>query len=277
MLQQEGTGRARLVTQYHYTTWPDHGVPSHATVLWRLFTKLTQDADKSRPILIHCSAGVGRTGTLIAIDHLLEQANNENGIDVYACVTALRQSRMHMVQSFEQYKFIHLAVLEAHIVGSTSSSEAEFMSHNSLLNRQSSVSTKTLFSEQIEILSSIGQSLSEEETGIARLAENSMKNRTNILPANRHLLFMQVPFNERNEYINAVQVPGYKGTDTFVATQWPLEDTVVDFWRLVKDNGVQHIVLLEQLSPKVSQCELSVNDPTRNVRPSADHAGKWTN
>ncbi|ELU13927.1 hypothetical protein CAPTEDRAFT_198814, partial [Capitella teleta] len=60
-----------------------------------------------------------------------------------------------------------------------------------------------------------------------------------------------VPFNERNEYINAVQVPGYKGTDTFVATQWPLEDTVVDFWRLVKDNGVQHIVLLEQLSPKI--------------------------
>ncbi|ELU00067.1 hypothetical protein CAPTEDRAFT_147769 [Capitella teleta] len=142
---------ARPVTQYHYTTWPDHGVPSHATVLWRLFNKLTQDADRSRPILIHCSAGVGRTGTLIAMGHLLYQANRENGIDVYACVTALRQSRMHMVQSVEQYKFIHLAVLEAYTVGSTSSSAAEFMSHYSALNRQSSISTKTLFSEQTEV------------------------------------------------------------------------------------------------------------------------------
>jgi protein tyrosine phosphatase len=50
---------------------------------------------------------------------------------------------------------------------------------------------------------------------------------------------------------------GYKKTDNFVATQWPLEDTVVDFWRLVKDHDVQHIVLLEQLSLKVSQSELS--------------------
>jgi protein tyrosine phosphatase len=46
---------------------------------------------------------------------------------------------------------------------------------------------------------------------------------------------------------------GYKGKDNFVATQWPMEDTVVDFWRLVKDHGVQHIVLLEELSLQVSQ------------------------
>ncbi|ELU11150.1 hypothetical protein CAPTEDRAFT_192799 [Capitella teleta] len=182
------------------------------------------------------------------MDHMLDQASKENGIDVYACVTALRQSRMHMVQTVDQYKFIHLAVLEAHTVGSTCSSAAQFMSHYSALNRQSSVSTKTVFSEQTEILSSIGQSLSEEETGVARLAENSTKNRTGILPANRHLLFLQMPFNGRSDYINAVQVPGYKGTENFIATQWPLEDTVVDFWRLVKDHDIQHIVLLEQLS-----------------------------
>ncbi|ELT92035.1 hypothetical protein CAPTEDRAFT_124792, partial [Capitella teleta] len=96
---KKGSNGARHVTQYHYTTWPDHGVPSHATALWRLFRKLTNDADNTQPIIIHCSAGVGRTGTLIAMDHLLDQANRENGIDVYACVTALRQSRMHMVQS----------------------------------------------------------------------------------------------------------------------------------------------------------------------------------
>ncbi|ELU01446.1 hypothetical protein CAPTEDRAFT_218649, partial [Capitella teleta] len=68
---------------------------------------------------------------------------------------------------------------------------------------------------------------------------------------NRHLMFLQMPFNERNDYINAVQVPGYRGKDNFVATQWPLEDTVVDFWRLVNDHDVQHIVLLEELTLQI--------------------------
>ncbi|ELU15873.1 hypothetical protein CAPTEDRAFT_110582, partial [Capitella teleta] len=125
-VSKKGSNDARSVTQYHYTTWPDHGVPSHATALWRLFRMLTKDADNSQPIIIHCSAGVGRTGTLIAMDNLLEQASKENGIDVYTCVNALRQSRMCMVQSLEQYKFVHLAVLEAHTVGITTSSAAEF-------------------------------------------------------------------------------------------------------------------------------------------------------
>ncbi|ELT96666.1 hypothetical protein CAPTEDRAFT_210862 [Capitella teleta] len=167
-----------------------------------------------------------------------------------------------MASSQEQYKFIHLAVLEAHTVGSTNSSAAEFMSLYSALNRRSSVSPQTVFSEQTEILNSISQSPSEEKTGIARLAENSKKNRTEILPDNRHLMFLQMPFNERNDYINAVQVPGYRGKDNFVATQWPLEDTVVDFWRLVKDHDVQHIVLLEELSLKI----LPESGKTENFR-----------
>ncbi|ELT92742.1 hypothetical protein CAPTEDRAFT_110216 [Capitella teleta] len=151
LIEQKGSNGARHVTQYHYTTWPDHGVPSHATALWRLFRKLTHVANNTQPIIVHCSAGVGRTGTLIAMDHLLDQASKENGIDVYACVTALRQSRMNMVQSVEQYKFIHLAVLEAHTVGSTNSSAAEFMSLYSALNRRSFVSPQTVFSEQTEV------------------------------------------------------------------------------------------------------------------------------
>ena len=48
-----------------------------------------------------------------------------------------------------------------------------------------------------------------------------------------------------------VLIQGYRGTEAFVATQWPLEDTVVDFWRLLKDHEVQQVVLLEQLSLKV--------------------------
>ncbi|ELT89762.1 hypothetical protein CAPTEDRAFT_90491, partial [Capitella teleta] len=259
-----GSNDDRHVTQYHYTTWPDHGVPSHATALWRLFRKLTNDADNTQPIIVHCSAGVGRTGTLIAMGHLLDQAKREKGINVYAYVTALRQSRLYMVQTVEQYKFIHLAVLEAYTVGSTSSSSAEFKSHFSALNRQSPVSQQTVISEQTEVclIALTGNNEVLSSSSIFHVF-NSLC--VVIIAANRHLMFLQMPFNGRNDYINAVQVPGYKGEDIFVATQWPLKDTVIDFWRLVKDHEVQHIVLLEELSLKVSDANYQYDNQSSNV------------
>jgi protein tyrosine phosphatase len=173
--------------------------------LWKLFRKVTQSsANKKRPILVHCSAGVGRTGTFIAMDHLLEQAKKQNGIDVYACVTSLRESRMHMVQSLDQYRFIHRAVLEAYTVGATNVSTREFMQNYATMRSKSS---DDIFRDQIEMLNSISPPLTEEETGVARLPENSKKNRTEILPANRHMMFLKMPFNTRTDYINAVRVP----------------------------------------------------------------------
>ena len=116
---QDFEGGSRHVIQYHYTTWPDHGVPSHATALWRVHREVTSGADKEKPIVVHCrlsarksmtfsyltkldvhcSAGVGPTGTFVAMDRMLEQANEQNGIDVFRCVASLREGRVNMVQA----------------------------------------------------------------------------------------------------------------------------------------------------------------------------------
>eukprot|EP00731_Ephydatia_muelleri_P019051 Em0011g1091a len=91
---------ARKVTQFHFTGWPDHGVPEYATSLLAFHRKVKCQHDGSKgPILVHCSAGVGRTGTLIAIDTVLEQIEKEGLVDIAGTIRKMRRQRMKMVQT----------------------------------------------------------------------------------------------------------------------------------------------------------------------------------
>ncbi|XP_048256052.1 tyrosine-protein phosphatase 10D-like [Haliotis rufescens] len=104
----------RMIKQFHFTQWPDHGVPSDTTALLH-FNKVVKDTalPLSGPLVVHCSAGVGRTGTFLALDYLLDQARSEGRVCVYNCVQHFRRERMKMVQTKEQYIFIHSILLDA--------------------------------------------------------------------------------------------------------------------------------------------------------------------
>ena len=96
----DGSNDSHTLTQYHLTSWPDHGVPDYATPLMSLHKQVMATWSPSKgPILVHCSAGVGRTGTFIAIDIALEQAKREGVVDIAGIVNRLRQQRMKMVQT----------------------------------------------------------------------------------------------------------------------------------------------------------------------------------
>ena len=88
------------IVQYHFTAWPDHGVPeSTAPILVLQKTVMADWKKNGGPILVHCSAGVGRTGTFITIDLALEQAKKEGKVDIAGIVNRLREQRMHMIQT----------------------------------------------------------------------------------------------------------------------------------------------------------------------------------
>ncbi|XP_071116948.1 uncharacterized protein [Haliotis cracherodii] len=110
---KEGT-ETRVIKQFHFTQWPDHGVPRDTTALLH-FHKVVKDTalPLSGPLVVHCSAGVGRTGTFLALDYLLDQARSEGRVCVYNCVQHFRRTRMKMVQTKEQYIFIHSILLDA--------------------------------------------------------------------------------------------------------------------------------------------------------------------
>ena len=93
----------RTLTHLQYTNWPDHGVPKSADEILYLYYKI-KALEKKGPLLVHCSAGVGRTGTFIALDNLVEQSRVEHKVNVVKCVSSMRNDRCEMVQSASQYK-----------------------------------------------------------------------------------------------------------------------------------------------------------------------------
>ncbi|XP_056000222.1 receptor-type tyrosine-protein phosphatase epsilon-like isoform X2 [Ostrea edulis] len=90
----------RKVTQFHFTTWPDNSIPDDPTSLIYL-RSLVRDGliTSDGPIVVHCSAGIGRTGTFISFDYLLEEGAAEQTIDVKGYIASLRQQRGGSVQT----------------------------------------------------------------------------------------------------------------------------------------------------------------------------------
>ncbi|KAK5637712.1 hypothetical protein RI129_000127 [Pyrocoelia pectoralis] len=104
----------RTICQFHYTTWPDHGVPSSVTPILEL-VRLMRDVQstESRPILVHCSAGCGRTGTLCSIDYvwaLLRTGKLREDFSLFEIICDMRRQRTSMVQTLEQYILCYKAV-----------------------------------------------------------------------------------------------------------------------------------------------------------------------
>ncbi len=105
----------REIKHFQYTAWPDHGVPEPATSFLgflRRINSISMQQQESGSVVVHCSAGVGRTGCFIVVNSMLERAINEKAIDIFDYVTQIRAQRNYMVQTEDQYQFCYDAVLE---------------------------------------------------------------------------------------------------------------------------------------------------------------------
>ncbi|XP_012232077.1 tyrosine-protein phosphatase non-receptor type 11 isoform X3 [Linepithema humile] len=116
---------SRKIYHYHFQAWPDHGVPSDPGCVLNFLhdvnarqesiaASLASSNQCIGPILVHCSAGIGRTGTFIVIDMILDQIKRHGldcEIDIQRTIQQVRSQRSGMVQTEAQYKFVYLAVL----------------------------------------------------------------------------------------------------------------------------------------------------------------------
>nr|CAB3265301.1 receptor-type tyrosine-protein phosphatase kappa [Phallusia mammillata] len=258
ILQQSGGYDAREVKQYHFTSWPDHGVPSRPTNLLSYIRRVkSYEPPGQGPTVVHCSAGSGRTGCYITIDMMLDMAREEEIVDIHNTVRDLRTRRINMVQTEEQYVFIHEAVLEALLCGETSVSAEMLVQHYDDLITVDPQSHFAPIQEEFETLNVITPKLSEEECTVARLPRNRASNRfMDVLPADRHLAYLSTPdpMDRDNNYINAVFVDSYTTQNQFLVTQMPLPNTVNDIWRLIYDHNCNSIVMMNDQTEHDENC-----------------------
>ncbi|KAJ8385916.1 hypothetical protein AAFF_G00178780 [Aldrovandia affinis] len=248
-LERRGFNELREVKQFHFTGWPDHGVPYHATGLLSFIRRVKMSNPPSAgPIVVHCSAGAGRTGCYIVIDIMLDMAEREGVVDIYNCVKALRSRRINMVQTEEQYIFIHDAILEACLCGETVIPACEFKAAYYDMIRIDSQSNSSHLKDEFQTLNSVTPQPQPEDCSIALLPRNHEKNRfMDMLPPDRCLPFLITIDGESSNYINAALLDSYRQPAAFIVTQHPLPNTVKDFWRLVYDYGCTSLVMLNEI------------------------------
>lgn len=238
----------REVKQFQFTAWPDHGVPDHPTPFLMFLRRIkVSNPPDAGPMIVLCSAGVGRTGCFIVIDSMIERIKHENTIDIYGHVTSLRAQRNYIVQTEDQYMFIHDAVLEATIASDTEIPVSKLTEHLHKLMQVSPNEGASGLELEFKRLASIkymGQKFIS-----ANLPVNKHKNRLmNILPYESTRVCLEpIAGVEGSDYINASFCDGYRQRNAYIATQSPLPDTVEDMWRMLIEHNSGIIVMLTKL------------------------------
>ncbi|XP_026882840.2 receptor-type tyrosine-protein phosphatase alpha isoform X3 [Electrophorus electricus] len=241
----------RLVTQFHFTSWPDFGVPFTPIGMLKFLKKVKAcNPQYAGPIVVHCSAGVGRTGTFIVIDAMLDMMAAERKVDVFGFVTRIRAQRCQMVQTDMQYVFIFQALLEHYLYGDTELEVTSLESHLAKLYAPSPGAGCGGLEAEFKKLTSIKIQNDKMRTG--NLPANMKKNRVlQIIPYEFNRVIIPVKRGEENtDYINASFIDGYRQKDSYIASQGPLQHTIEDFWRMIWEWRSCSIVMLTELEER---------------------------
>ncbi|NXT30001.1 PTPRV phosphatase, partial [Syrrhaptes paradoxus] len=259
-LWHEGLRAERHVSHLHYTAWPDHGIPESTASIMTfrdLVREHIQSTKDAGPTLVHCRrgsalgdgrrgcAGVGRSGTFIALDRLLQQMKQEKVVDTFGVVYALRMNRYQMIQTLSQYIFLHSCILDKileepllDLSGTERSCPIplkSFAQHYA----QKAAKSHVGFLREYEVV--------KEEASSATPSSGNQQTRpsSSILPYDRSRvkfsLLEQCPFSG---LLQVWHVPGCSSSREYLAVQGPDKLTMEDFWTLVWEQDIHTILTL---------------------------------
>ncbi|XP_019386827.1 PREDICTED: receptor-type tyrosine-protein phosphatase F isoform X6 [Crocodylus porosus] len=247
-LYKNGSSEKRELRQFQFMAWPDHGVPEYPTPILAFLRRVKAcNPPDAGPMVVHCSAGVGRTGCFIVIDAMLERMKHEKTVDIYGHVTCMRSQRNYMVQTEDQYIFIHEALLEAATCGNTEVPARNLFAHIQKLTQVPPGESVTTMELEFKLLANSKAHTSRFIS--ANLPCNKFKNRlVNIMPYELTRVCLQpIRGVEGSDYVNASFIDGYRQQKAYIATQGPLAETTEDFWRMLWEHNSTIVVMLTKL------------------------------
>uniref|UniRef100_A0AAX7V6Z4 protein-tyrosine-phosphatase n=1 Tax=Astatotilapia calliptera TaxID=8154 RepID=A0AAX7V6Z4_ASTCA len=237
----------RLVTQLHFTSWPDFGVPFSPIGMLKFLKKVKAvNPSYAGPIVVHCSAGVGRTGTFIVIDSMIDMMHIEQRVDVFGFVSRIREQRCQLIQTDMQYSFIYQALLEYYLYGDTELDVCSLEGHLQRLHNTRAPHDRLGLEEEFRKLTNVR--IMKENMRTGNLPANMKKNRVlQIIPYDFNRVILSVKRGQEfTDYINA----SFIDVSTPSRPPGPLSHTVEDFWRMVWEWRCHSIVMLTELKER---------------------------
>nr|XP_026695761.1 receptor-type tyrosine-protein phosphatase alpha isoform X2 [Ciona intestinalis] len=230
----------RKIQHFHYIAWPDHGVPlitSSLVQMQGIVNAAESDSKTTVPIVVHCSAGAGRTGAYIGFDILLDEMKSKDQVNVFRTVLKMRKQRMDMVQNMKQYIFLHKLITECYALGNTEVDAAELEEH---------ILQQTKMLKEFDNLSIILPLTTSQKIALQHSDDPGNRD-VDVLPYD-HSLVQVLGENEKDSlYLNASFITDYFPKETLIVTQDPVSTNVNAFWKAVADNNVNVIVMLSSV------------------------------
>ncbi|XP_011379613.1 tyrosine-protein phosphatase non-receptor type 2 isoform X4 [Pteropus vampyrus] len=115
VVEKESSGESRTISHFHYTTWPDFGVPESPASFLNFLFKVRESGSlnpEHGPAVIHCSAGIGRSGTFSLVDTSLVLMEKGDDINIKQLLLNMRKYRMGLIQTPDQLRFSYMTIIE---------------------------------------------------------------------------------------------------------------------------------------------------------------------
>ncbi|XP_046473232.1 receptor-type tyrosine-protein phosphatase epsilon-like [Neodiprion pinetum] len=245
--------KTRQVTHLHYTGWPDHGVPTYTGSLVAYLKKLMKTQTDNAPVVVHCSAGDGRTGMIILCDICLNQIICDTMIDVPGVIIQMRNNRANMVGSKQQYLLAHIIITESIVYLPTQVPCADVLTNKmKQLRERLPYDFRRLNDTQWQI-----DALQSLAAPVSLGMQNSGRNKESLMGAGKSTMRQNAVQYQRYSTIDCESnetetfgVDGVKMKNQFLASRIPSVTTIPEYWRYIAEKEIELIIILQTPNPR---------------------------